>query len=656
MKNKMIKYMFAVVAMSTAFCACDTPQGSSDSSTDLVVDSSSSGTDIDVNNNVYENPDRNLPTYEETGNYIIENGITNYKVVIPENALTKEVLAKDELVQFIAKSTGVTLQVVNDSEVSYDTTQNYISIGHNKLLESSGIETTREELTYDGFKIIRKGNIVFIAGYSDYGTLYGTYRFLNTTIKFRTYAKDEIYYEKTNEIPLYDYNETNAPAFEERMLSYYEVSGEELYRDRIHVKSHGQNWIYGSHSHFSIMPKATYYNAHPDWYSKDGNQLCLTHPEMKKEFIKNLKTIIQTHPTKDYILLGREDNNTFCNCTSCNEGVAKYGSKSGLDVVFVNSVAEEIENWLKVEDPNRKIIIGTFAYGPTLTSPAVYDETTKTYKPYCDEVKTRDNVIILIAPLQTNYTYSFLDPNNQMIKEAFEGWRVCTKEFAIWTYSANFYSYFNNFMNFHMYAKQYQELHQMGTISIVDQGPWDTNSPTFHELRCYLMSRLMWDPYLDTEDLIDDFLRHYYKEAYSALRKYYDTTKTYLEHLRIKYELDATCYVIYNKIEYWPQSYLNSLMDIFEEAKQAIEPLKEENPTEYETLLNRINEQSLSPRYYMLRFYQNTFTKAEQVKLIDEFEELTKANNITHWAESTNMAQGDQTIASFIKTLRRNIK
>ena len=154
MKNKMIKYMFAVVAMSTAFCACDTPQGSSDSSTDLVVDSSSSGTDIDVNNNVYENPDRNLPTYEETGNYIIENGITNYKVVIPENALTKEVLAKDELVQFIAKSTGVTLQVVNDSEVSYDTTQNYISIGHNKLLESSGIETTREELTYDGFKII----------------------------------------------------------------------------------------------------------------------------------------------------------------------------------------------------------------------------------------------------------------------------------------------------------------------------------------------------------------------------------------------------------------------------------------------------------------------------------------------------------------------
>ena len=97
-------------------------------------------------------------------------------------------------------------------------------------------------------------------------------------------------------------------------------------------------------------------------------------------------------------------------------------------------------------------------------------------------------------------------------------------------------------------------------------------------------------------------------------------------------------------------------MDIFEEAKQAIEPLKEENPTEYETLLNRINEQSLSPRYYMLRFYQNTFTKAEQVKLIDEFEELTKANNITHWAESTNMAQGDQTIASFIKTLRRNIK
>lgn len=651
--NQKLTHLFAIMTATMTLCACDHQTNHSDS----LTTSESNCTTIEENQEItYHDPDANLPVYAMTGEYIVENGKSEYIVVIPEQAKEKETFAKDELVDFFAKATGISLNVVDDSHVEYDLTKKYISIGHTKLFENSGIEVSREELTYDGFKIQRKGNMILIVGYSDYGTLYGTYRFLNTIVHYRAYSIDEIYYEKKNEIPLYDYNETNVPAFEERMIGYYAIDKEELYRDRLNVKKHGQNWIYGSHSYFSIMPKATYYSAHPDWYTKDGNQLCLTNEEMKAEFLKNLKNIIASHPEQEYILLGHEDNNTFCNCSTCTEAIEKYGTPSGLEVVFTNEMAYEIEKWLLQTNPGRYIKIGTFAYGPTLQAPVVYDDIKKAYVPTCDEVKTRDNVIILIAPLQTNYSYSFLDDQNETIKSAFEGWKVVTQEFAIWTYSANFFSYFNNFMNFGTQAKQYQELYEMGTISIVDQGPWDTNSPTFHEMRIYLCSRLMWDPYLETEDLIDDFLRKYYKAAYPSIRKYYDTTKIYLEHLRKKYELDATCYVIYNKADYWPQSYLNHLMEIFDEALELIAPLKETDPAEYEVLLNRINKESLVPRYYMLRYYQNTFTKAEQIKLIDEFEELTRANNITHWAESTNMAQGDQTIASFILTLRRNVK
>ena len=79
---------------------------------------------------------------------------------------------------------------------------------------------------------------------------------------------------------------------------------------------------------------------------KDGTQLCLTNEEMKAEFIKNLKVVISTHPNDKYILLGEEDSNTFCNCDNCQEAIKKYGTPSGVDMIFVNPVAEEIENWL----------------------------------------------------------------------------------------------------------------------------------------------------------------------------------------------------------------------------------------------------------------------------------------------------------------------
>ena len=58
----------------------------------------------------------------------------------------------------------------------------------------------------------------------------------------------------------------------------------------------------------------------------------------------------------------------------------------------------------------------------------------------------------------------------------------------------------------------------------------------------------------------------------------------------------------------------------------------------------------------MLKYYQNTFTAKEQVQLIDEFEEICQLNNVTNWAESTNGAQGDNTIATLLVSFRSNIK
>ena len=601
-----------------------------------------------------ENPKTEV--LEQTGEYIFKDNSSDYVIVIPENAEEKEILAKDELINYFKKATGYTLKSITDRDLEYDSSSKYISIGKTVIYSDSGISITREELTLEGFKIIRDENLVIICGPTDEGTLYGTYEFMSYCFKYHAYAVDEIYYEAVTEIPLYEFNVIERPDFEERMLSYYSVGNDSDYRNKMRLSAHGENWIYASHSHFKIMPKETYYKEHKDWYSPDGTQLCLTNEAMTLEFIENVKKVILTHPDDKYILFGEEDSNTFCTCKNCKAAIEKYGTPSGVDIVFVNKVAIAIEEWLKEIDPTREMMVGTFAYLKTLTPPATYDETTKEWKPNHPDVVARDNVIVLIAPLGANFSYSFLTDENIEEKNALLGWQSIIKQFAIWTYSANFYNYFTNFLNFSTQAQQYRELYELNTLSIVDQGPWDTGSPVFEKMRTYVMSQLMWDTSLNVDDLIDDFMRHYYKEAYPMMRKYFDMTRSYLEYLREKYNLDATCYVIYNKVEYWPQAYLNSALKLLEEANAALAPYAETSPTDYEMLTNRINLESLSPRYFMLRYYQNTYTPAEQVKLIDEIEEICQINHVTNWAESTNMAQGDNTIKSLLVSFRSNVK
>lgn len=593
---------------------------------------------------------------EETGRYILKDGITEYKIVISEQAGEKVMLAKNELVEFFKKATGITLETITDLDLTYNPEDKYISLGNTKLLQNSGIKISEEELTKDGYLLKTNGNLVFIAGPSDYSALYGTYKFMYFSFLFKVYADDEILFEKVKDIPLYAFDFQDAPNFEERQLGYYNTTQNLLYSDRMRVRIHGDNWIYATHSHFRIMPKETYYKDHPDWYSKDGTQLCLTNEEMKAEFIKNLKVVISTHPNDKYILLGQEDSNTFCNCDNCQEAIKKYGTPSGVDMIFVNSVAEEIENWLAEVDPGRELLIGTFAYFKTLPAPATYNEETKTWTANAEEVKARDNVFIFVAPLETNYSYSFLNTKNSLIKNAFEGWSAITDKFAIWTYSANYFSYFTNFLNFSTQAQQYRELRDLGAFSVFDLGPWDTATPTFDKLRIYVSSQLLWNADQNVDDLIDDFLRNYYKEAYPAMREYFDTTRTYLEYLRNRFGLDATCYVNYNKIEYWPKKYLDKALEILDEALLLVEPLKEENPVLYEKLVNRINLESLSPRYFLLRFYQSSYTTSEQIAMIDEFEKIAKENNVTNWAESTNLTQGDNRISSLVESFRASVK
>lgn len=580
-------------------------------------------------------------TIPETSIMLASNGNTEYKLVVPASLQTKEKVARDEMTEFFRKSTGAELPVISDVGLTFDSDAKYISIGDTEILATSGVVVDSKELTSDGYVIVTKGNTVIIAGPSDYGTLYGVYGFLNHQIGFEVYAEDEIYYELKTELKLLKFNVKEAPDFEKRQISYYPVNNDATFRDRMRVEIHGNDWIYGSHSHFNVLPKATYYAKHPDWYSTDGTQLCLTNEEMRAEFIKQLKVIITNHPNQHYILLGEMDANTFCECERCKAAVEKYGTCSGVDMVFVNSVARAIQEWLDETDPDRVLYIGTFAYLKTLNAPVVLNENGE-YELTHPDVKAEPNVFIYFAPLHANFSYGFLDKeHNPETAESMLGWQKVCDRFCVWTYSMNPWNYFVNFDNWGSQQLQYQELKSMGCQVLFDQGPWDAATPTFERLRVYIISKLMWDTEADVQKLIADFMTHFYKDAAESMMAYYNLVRTHMGVIRADFNQDNYCYVDYNKSQYWTKAYVDTCMGYFEQGIAAVEKYKESDPTLYETLVKRIKLQKLSVLFIALQHYQQTYTVSQQKAMIDEFEEIAKANNIIYWHEHTNLALGD---------------
>ena len=178
-------------------------------------------------------------TTEVSMKYLVDDGKCDYSVVIAENASESEEFAAKELVSFMEQVTGVKLPVKRDSEVSYDVATKVISIGKNKLSKKAGVTLTAQEVNTDGFAFRNVGNMIFINGYYDRGTLYGVYEFIEKYlgVKFLTY--DTTYVPENQDVMIEEnLNVLEKPAFEIRNL-YSSTTGDQLFASRRRLTAGG---------------------------------------------------------------------------------------------------------------------------------------------------------------------------------------------------------------------------------------------------------------------------------------------------------------------------------------------------------------------------------------------------------------------------------
>lgn len=603
--------------------------------------------------NKNDTPTDNKP--DKTAYNLVQDGVSEYKIVLSATATANELFAANELANFLNLATGAELEIVTDDE--YPSSDAIIAIGNTKQAQAANA-VSGQNLATSSFVLKTVGNSLYVTADKNgdgEACLYGVYQILQDAVNFRVYAADEIGYDTDNDtIPLYNYDKVYKPTFDQRELGYASIANDETYKKRMRLVWHDTDvrWTLHGHtqaSHFvnpdfsdTLHPEhegMTYGQAHPDWF--DGGQLCWSAgAEMERVAAEKLIRYIENYPQGEYIMLGQMDNTDYCSCDRCKKKMAELGiNPAGMQILFLNNVIKIAEQWRAENRPEQDVKYVTFAYNGTLQPPVKKDGNGNLVA-INDQVKPHEKLYIYFTPIETDFAVDLSNQRNLSVMEALNGWNaLASGRIMVYIYDINFHNYFINFNNFGTVEGMYRDYLDNGVYYMYSQGPIDTCVPCFQEMRVFVESQLMWDIDQGYDNLVNEFMQAYYRDAAPAVRKFYELIRN--RYARY-YAVDDTSLGggIYDSIgdsDIWTENLVNALGDALDDALSAVEKYKATDNELYAKLHDRIMKEYLSVIFLKLSYYQASYTSAQIAEMKANFKYYTTYFQITNYAENDSL-------------------
>lgn len=365
------------------------------------------------------------------------------------------------------------------------------------------------DLGDDGYIIKTIDGNLIIAGNTSYGILNGVHGFLEDHLGCRMYTPDFMIIPKQKEIVLGKIDEKQVPVFTFRELHFLAPLTSPEYRHwhKLNKKTDdrdpwGHLWV---HTFDDLVPAEKYFDKHPEYFSElngkriPGGQLCLSNPEVLEVLIQNLDSVMQSKPEARFWSVSQNDNYLACQCEECKAMDAKFGGPSGTMIYFVNQVAQKY--------PDK--IISTLAYQYTRSAP---------------RIKPEENVNIMLCSIECDRSkpISKEKGENTFAKDLKE-WGKLTDNILIWDYVVQFRNLLSPFPNFHVLQPNLKFFADNNAFMMFQQGAGG-NVAEFHELRTYIITKLLWNPDLNVERIIDEFTTDYYGAAAPFILDYIKKT------------------------------------------------------------------------------------------------------------------------------------
>ncbi len=589
--------------------------------------------------------------------YIVKDGASDYAIVIPENASDREIIASQELQFFFEDITGITLTILKDSEVpAFITDGKYISLGQTRLFKNSANSVAG--LIEDAYIIAKGGDIVYVCGGSETGTVFGVYGLLNQLFELEIFTANCWTSNFSGDISIDDVTAKNVtPSIATRTIYRAETAFTTNQTDylRLKLENVGERSHYLGHSFYQWMPVYKYFADHNDWYvgyegspsGEAGWQLAVDNAEMRAEFVSNVEAYIRNNPDAKYIAIGANDGYNNGNGYTIDHYVA-----------FYNYVTENVRAWIADEygedsDQYKNIRFYFLAYCITASLPA--------------NTSLASHLDVMVAPVGMTVSYPINDTTHQVNFTARDWNNIVTalsnktncpdSKIMLWHYATHYADHMAPLSVFNTLDDNIVEFANRGASYVFIESELGTKVPMFSALRSYLESSLMFDSSLNQSTLTAKFFNAYYGKGSAKMIEYYnsytaklieldgggsgDYTKSDAEGGYTSWSFVAGQYATTLSTANFPlltlQGWLNTI--------KAAEDLEDDA-----IIKNRIQFEKLNVMYIILslygKYYNDEGLIAEYAKMCADFKTIASNNGFTYVsAEYIDSLLGDAAIS-----------
>lgn len=445
-----------------------------------------------------------------------------YAIVISTDASDTEVYAAQVLSHYLSALEGGDFPVISEDQ-SFDGYK--FCIGATSVYDTSDIT----DKAADSYIIAPFRNGLAIYGSGSRGTIYGVYTFLEDFCGYKCYTaesgmesvsgkmtlpKERIVYETFFEFRDTDWRSGLNPSY-----SLANKLNGDPHRQLMHEQGGTIAYLGGfCHTLSTVFCSSDkYFGSHPDYFAlHDGKrvpgQLCLTNDNVYEIVLEEVLSLLKNShdPEADFqiISLSQADNMDYCECDTCKALDSANGSHAGTMLTFVNRIARAVK-----EEGYENVEFDTFAYTYTRKAPSA--------------VVAEDNVIIRLCTFECCFSHPIDDPgcseNTELMRDLEEWSEICNKMY-IWDYTTNYACTLGIFPDFYVLQKNLQCFYEHGIRGVYEEGNYyiDKCDTEFGDLRSYLISKLLEDPYCDYEAEMLDFCIHYYGEGGEYIKKAID--------------------------------------------------------------------------------------------------------------------------------------
>ena len=531
---------------------------------------------------------------------------SSYRIALAATASASEQWAAQELQRWLKEISGAELPIQSLHQ-PFNGPQ--IVVGYNEFVKAKTEATPPAELD-ESFRYCNAGQDILFYGGSLRGTMYGVMTFLENELGCRFYTPTVQVIPKRDELIFNHFDHSEAPGVRVRNDFYYEAfdptwAARNKMNGAMNQRQQpgGVEAYWSVHTFYPLMPPAEFFGKHPEYYSliegkrtHDRAQLCLSNPEVLQIMTDRIKKRMRESP--DYLIYDVSQNDWYnpCQCDKCQAIVQREGGESGINIWFVNQVAEAVEK----EFPNK--FIGTLAYQYTRTPPK--------------SIRPRNNVVVRLCSIECCFAHDFKScPENQSFLQDLKGWSTLAPHMYIWDYVVNFGHYIMPYPNFKVLQPNIRTFQENNAIGIMEQAAYQSRGGEFAELKAYLISKLLWNPECNVNEVVDDFMVGYYGRAGKFIRQYYDLLQGRITpdtHIHLGLKPDDVIFA---------GDFVQQASKLFKEAEKV---------ADNDEILRRVEMTSL-PLLYLKCRKNPTFSRVDGTYL--KFNTIVKREGITHFAE-----------------------